>query len=52
MRKHKVYEYLHYYSTHDRLRPSSKDYNSMLDLWDSFTPEEKAYCNKILTSGH
>ena len=51
MRKHQVYEYLRIYKRQSHSGPSTKEYNSMLDLWEGFTPEEKSYCNKILTSG-
>ena len=48
MRTEGVFEYLQLYTTRKRVRASSKDYERMLDLWQSFEEGEKRFVNRVL----
>jgi len=49
--KASVYEYLSIYNRQSRTGPSQKEYNRMLDLYESFTSEQKDLLNRLLREG-
>ena len=46
--KASVYEYLSIYNRQSRTGPSQKEYNRMIDLYESMDDSERALLNRML----